>query len=117
MSVNLHIAIGLVFFLLGFFMRHGPSGSLALYLYSMLPYLSRKEFDEIIARRFIGETSVKLGSVVLMIAMVGILKPESFNLAIVVGWISFFILAIGSVTFMEETNLVKKYKRAKIEKF
>jgi F0F1-type ATP synthase assembly protein I len=97
-------------------MRYGLARSLAIYLHLRLPNLAKRDFDELTVRRFIGETALKIGSMIFLIAMVGVFKPESFNLAIIVGWICVIILAIGSVTFFEKINLWEKYKQARAEK-
>jgi len=46
-----------------------------------------------------------------LIAMFGFFKPENFKEAIIVGWISFIIFAICSVTFMYKPNVANKSKK------
>ena len=116
MLVTIHFIISLVFFFIGFLMRYGLANSLAVYFHGKLPNLSKVDYEELVVRRFIGETSIKLGTMILMIALYGLLLPESFTQAIIIGWICFIILAIGSVSFFDKMNLVASYKRAKAAK-
>lgn len=113
MIVSIHIGLSLVFFLIGFLMRYGFAKSFAVYLHRRIPHLSQNDFNEYTVRRFVGETSIKLGSVIFLIAMVGLFKPESFNQAMIMGWLCFLVLAVGSITFMDKLNLIEMYKRAK----
>ena len=116
MMINFHIFLSMIFFLIGFLMRYGLARSLAIYLHLRLPNFAGKDFDELAVRRFIGETALKIGSMIFLIALVGVFKPESFDFAIIVGWICVIILAIGSVTFFEKINLYEKYKQARTTK-
>ena len=110
--IIIHFGLSSVFFTIGFLMRYGLSKSLVIYFYHKIPKLSAEEFDEISVRRFVGETSIKLGSVIFLIAMVGLLKPEIFTQAIIMGWLCFAILAVGLVIFLDKFNIVKKLKKA-----
>lgn len=112
--ISIHIGLSLVFFIIGFLMRYGLSKSLVTYFYYKIPKLSAEEFDEYSIRKFVGETSIKLGSIIFLIAMVGLFKPESFTQAIIMGWLSFAVLAVGSVTFMDKFNIIEKIKKAKL---
>jgi len=108
--VALHLVISAVFFVIGFLMRYGFAIGLAEFFYNNIPKLSEQKYNEICVRRFVGETSIKLGSFIFVIAMVGIFQPESFNIAMIIGWICFGIVAVSSVTFMDKFNIIKKLK-------
>lgn len=106
----IHIGLSSIFFLIGFIMRYGLSSRLVIFFYHRIPKLSINEFNEYTVRRFIGETSIKLGVILLTIALVGLWKPEESILAIILGWLCFIIIAVGSVTFLDKINLFKKLK-------
>jgi hypothetical protein len=108
--VALHITISIIFFTFGFLMRYGLAYSLAECLYNKLPGMAAEPFDEYKVRRFLGETSIKLGCIILLIAMVGIFQPASLKLAVLFGWICFIIIAVGSVTFMDKTNIFRRLR-------
>lgn len=111
MIIKLHIAISLIFFAIGFCMRYGLAKSLVQYFYHTIPKLSKEEFNESRVRRFIGETSIKLGVLILTIAVVGMVQPESLTLAVILGWICFAVLAVGSITFLEKIDLFQKVRQ------
>lgn len=111
MIIKLHIVISLIFFTIGFCMRYGLAKNLVQYFYDRIPKLSKEEFNEYRVRRFIGETSIKLGVVILTIAVVGMVQPESLTLALILGWICFAVLAIGSVTFLEKIDLFERIRQ------
>lgn len=114
--IILHIAISALFFVIGFIMRYGLSSDLAKFFYNRIPMLLKEEYDEIRVRRFVGETSIKLGCFIFIIAMVGIIQPRNFNIAMIIGWICIVILAVGSVTFFEKINIFKKIKPSQLLK-
>lgn len=109
--IYLHILICCILFLFGILMRYGLARGLPEYLYRRLPGMATEAFNEYKVRRFLGETSIKLGCIILMIVLVGIFQSSSFTLAIFLGWICFVIVAVGSVTFMDKTDIFKKLKK------
>ena len=109
--IGLHIGLSILLFAIGFAMRYGYAKSLTVFFYHNIPKLAKEEFDEIKVGKFVSQTSMKLGSIVLLIAMFGFFKPENFKDAIIVGWISFIIFAICSVTFMYKPSVANKSKK------
>jgi hypothetical protein len=91
-------------------MRYGYGKSITIFFYRNIPKLSKEEFDEPSMRKFVGDTSMKLASILLLIAMFGFFQPEDFNNAIVVGWICVVIFLFASATFMYKPYLRDKTK-------
>jgi hypothetical protein len=108
--IILHIVLSIVLFVIGFFMRYGYGKSITIFFYRNIPKLSKEEFDEPSMRKFVGDTSMKLASILLLIAMFGFFQPESFNEAIIVGWISVGIFLFASVTFLYKSSPADKIK-------
>ena len=111
--INLHFIIAGIFLLIGFCMRFGLWNQLVVYAYKNITKLSRQKFDEFEIRRYIGETSIKLGFIILMIALVGVFDRKDFNLAMVFGWFSFIFYAIASMTFAEKIDIFDKRRKAR----
>jgi hypothetical protein len=103
--IGLHISISVVLFVIGFFMRYGYGKSIAIFFYRNIPKMAKEEFDEPSVRKFVGDTSMKLASIILLIAMFGFFKPENFKDAIVIGWICVAFFLFISVTFMYKYNV------------
>lgn len=97
----------------GFCMRFGLWKSLVTDAYKRIPRFKNQEFDEFEVRRFVGETSVKLGFIILAIAIVGVSDKKDFDLAVVFGWISFIIYAVASVTFIDKVDIFDKRRKAR----
>lgn len=111
--INLHFTIAGVFLLIGFCMRFGLWQKLVVYAYERIPKLNRNKFDEFEVRRFVGETSIKLGVIILTIALVGVFDKKDFNLAMLLGWICLILYAFASVTFADKIDIFDKYRKAR----
>jgi len=105
-----HIIISGFFFILTIAMRWGMAGKLVLACYNFIPRLRSRQFNESEVRYFIGETSKKLGIVVLMIALIMIVDPAQSTDALIAGWSAFMFILIGSMTFFGKLDIVKWFK-------
>ncbi len=111
--IYLHFIIAGLFMVIGFCMRFGLWKSLVADAYRHIPRFKNQEFDEFEVRRFVGETSVKLGFIILAIAVVGVFDKKDFDLAVIFGWICFIIYAVASVTFIDKVDIFDKRRKAK----
>jgi hypothetical protein len=109
--IALHIGISLLFFGLGIIMRYSARPGMLLFFYKRISLLSSKDYNETEIRRFVGETSVRLGGIPFLIAMVELFEPASGVSAVLAGWLCFIVVAVGSFTFMEKTNIFSRIKR------
>ncbi len=105
-----HIIISGVFFILTIAMRWGLAGQFVLACYNHIPKLRVQKFNEAEVRSFIGETSKKLGVVVLMIAFIMIIEPSRSSDALLAGWGAFAFILVGSMTFFGKFDIVKWFK-------
>jgi|GEM_PF-4708132 len=105
-----HIIFSGLFFIVTIIMRWGLAKQFVLFCYELIPKLRSKEFDEPEVRRFIGETSKKMGVVVLMIALIMIIEPAYSTDALIAGWGAFALILIGSMTFFGKLDIVKWFK-------
>lgn len=94
-------------------MRFGLASWLVVYCYERIPGLDNEAFDETVIRRYIGETSIKLGMIVLFIAFVGVFRPDSFHLATIIGWVAFIIAGYFLVVLKDRYNVFKKRRKRK----
>lgn len=112
--VKLHFLICIFFFVFGFGMRYGLMHNLMMFFYKTIPKLHRKPFVEYDVRRFLGETSIKMGSIIFLIAIVGIVSPDDLFMAILLGWLCFFIITAASVTsLIDRVDIFDKRRVAK----
>lgn len=111
--INLHFAIACIFFVVGFSMRFGLWKNLVMLCYKRIPKLNKNKFDEFDVRTFVGETSIKLGFIILAIAVIGVFDNKDFNLSIILGWFCFVFYAIASVTFIDNVDIFDKRRRMK----
>lgn len=109
--IILHLVISGIFFAIGFIMRYVFIEPFVKFFYRNIPKLSDGAFDEYAVRKFAGETSVKLGAIVFLIVLVGVFKPDSFTLALIMGWLCFIIVAIVVVTGHDQLNLFEKWRK------
>ncbi len=105
-----HIILSGLFFVLTIIMRWGLAKQFVLFCYKHIPKLHSKKFDETEVRRFIGETSKKMGVVILMIATIMIIEPAYSTDALIAGWGAFALILIGSMTFFGRLDIVKWFK-------
>lgn len=111
MSVPLiHILISVFFLIMTITMRWGLAKGFVLLCYKHIPKLRNEKFDDAVVRRFIGETSKKLGVVLLMIAVIIILDPTSTVDVLKAGWFAFAFVLVGSMTFFGKFNIVEWFK-------
>lgn len=105
-----HIILSGAFFVLTIVMRWGLAGQFVLLCYNHIPKFRSSKFDEAEVRHFIGETSKKLGVVVLMIALIMIIEPSNSTDALIAGWGAFALVLIGSMTFFGKLDIVKWFR-------
>lgn len=111
--VYLHFAIAGILFTFGLIMRFGLGNKLVAFGYRHIPKYKRVAFDEFDVRYFMGETSIKLGMILLMIAIVGLVSPDKLKQALIIGWTCFIIYAVLSVTFIDKLDIFEKRRREK----
>lgn len=105
-----HLLASLLFFTLTIILRWGFLRKFIYFCYQYIPKYWNQEFDDLAVRSLVGEMSKKLGVILTMIAVILIIEPAYSKEALIYGWITFFFVFVGSITFIGKFDLVKWLK-------
>lgn len=110
--ILLHFILGGALLFMGFSMRFGLLEVFVEYCKQLATsHNKNREFENHEIRIFIGELSIKLGFILIIISILGMLDSNSLFLAVIIGWMAFIFVLIGSFTFFDKTNIFKRKRK------